>query len=339
MVKKVVKNKLNVSRRNKNKALCFLVFLLCFVEHTVFAKAAQSDKKNRTHYDGIRAKVGDLVILESEIQDRMKSNIQPLVSYYPSKSTAAPREKAFNDLINLKLLTAAAEDMGLVITDKELEAQVEQILVHNQWDKEGLEKYLIESGSDMYSYKSEMRNQMLVMRFQGHKLMPAIKITERAVKSHYLKKIGSSADALLWNMKTIFIKNGTQNSQLLKKQKKLFIEECYQKIKEGMSFTDAAKVYSDLPQHGTVSYKLSDLSEEIRENVKTLEVAKFSKIITTSGGYYIFYLESKEVGKDSEFEMHKDQYYQDLRNIELKRLFEQWLKEEAVYVRVDIVKG
>ena len=293
----------------------------------------------RTLVDRVVAEVNSRPILYSEINDKVKNGPLVKISDFPAKKEDPDFEHALQDAINLELVMAHAEFLEISVSDSDIKNQVDRVLRENNIDLAQLKQFLAREGKTYEDYERDMYDQILFMRFRGRVLMPLVKITDKDVESYYLKKMGASSEALSVSLRKIFfsIPKGSQPSFVEQKQK--LADEVYEKLRSGMDFVEAEKIYSDASGKAVMSVKLTDLDKNIAKVVKPLNEKEFAKPLYWNNGIFIFYLESKKFADNSDFLAKKQQLEFELRQKELAEQMQRWLKEQRQKSKIRVIQS
>jgi peptidyl-prolyl cis-trans isomerase SurA len=323
-----------------HKILCrfsMIVTLFCVFEATCYAAS------DEVLIDRVVAIVDGEPILYTDIMDKVKKGPLVLVSSYPASEDAAPFEQALNDAINFQLVVDKARDLEIDVQDSEVEAEIKSFLASKNTDMAGLLEFLKQQGTTYEDYKADFKNQMLLRQFQGRVIFPQVKITDKDVENYYLKKSGATSDLVELSLRQITIKVDPNAAEDVVKAKEALAQEVYTKLKDGMSFEDAVKIYSDDSSARTAGglmagIKLKDLAGSIKTAVEGLDVGQFTAPIRTTIGFHLFYLEEKRFSGSTEFQTQRKQLEFELRNAEAVNQTRRRLMEQRQKSKVEIIK-
>jgi peptidyl-prolyl cis-trans isomerase SurA len=314
----------------------------------LFAAAASTSRPavaaaDETLVDRVVAVVDGEPILYSDVMDKVKKGPLVLVSPYPGTEEDPPYDQAFNDAINFQLILDKARDLEIDVEDSEVEAEIKSFLASKNTDMTGLLEFLKQQGSNYEDYKADFKNQMILRQFQGRVIFPQVKITDKDVETYYLKKSGATSDLVELALRQIVIKVDPAAAPDVVTAKHNLAPEVYKKLKDGMSFEDAVKIYSDdeaaRASGGlTAGIKLKDLAGQIRTEVENLDVGQFTAPVRTGVGFHLFYLEEKRFSGSTEFQTQKKQLEFELRNAEAVNQTRRWLTEQRQKSKIEIVK-
>lgn len=287
--------------------------------------------------DRIVALVDSEPILYSEIQEKIDHAPLVKVSDYPSTEKDDNFTRAMNDAINDRLIKAKAEELEIVVNDEEVEEQITRMLSESGgYNRESLKTFLQQQGKTYEAYKTDIRDQMIFMRFRGRVIIPRIKLSPQDIQAYYLKKQGSTQEFVELTLRQIIVQD--VDDPVIGKEKEKLAQQIFEKLKAGMSFADAEKIYSNGQRQETKIFKLRDLTQEIRRHLDNLKVGEFTPPVKTPLGYIIFYCDDRNLTGSQDFLRQQKQLEQELRNIELNRQTQNWLKTERAQSNIKIVK-
>jgi parvulin-like peptidyl-prolyl isomerase len=282
--------------------------------------------------------------LKSEVDEKVKSGPLVLVSDFPASESSEPFERALNDAINLQLVKNKAKELDIEVDDADVEAQIDKLLSSQNLTREGLTEFLRSQGKSYKDYKKDFHDQLLFRRFQGRAIAPAIKVTEKDVQAYFLKKSGSNPDMLQVSLRQLLVAIPGGSSEEFIKAKESLASEVYEKLKGGMDFVEAVKIYSDAPNARVdggllQGVSLKDLNDSIRKPLANLEEGQFSEPIRSPMGIHVFLLEAKKFLESPQFVNQKRELEYELRMQELNVEIARWLELERQRSKVEVLSN
>lgn len=316
-----------------------VVAFLLFMSGMAYSTEKVSDE---TFVDGLAATVKSVPILHSEIQSKIERGQTVIISPYPAKEDASEFEKALQDQINFELILQRVDELELSVTESEIDSEISKFLSSRKLTLAGLQEALEQQGMTYEQYKEDFADQIVIRKFQGRVINPLIKITDKDLESYYLKRVGSTSENVSLKLRQIFIKTPSDSSDVVTEGKLDRAQEVYEKLKAGMDFGEAAKVFSDLPgatENGgaMAAIQLSDLSQQVRDVIAPLAEGEFTQPISTPAGYYIFFLEKRQFSGSSGFDKQKQRLEFELRSEELANQTQKWLVEQRRLSKIKII--
>jgi peptidyl-prolyl cis-trans isomerase SurA len=293
--------------------------------------------------DRLIAEVGGEAITQSEIRSKVEKGPLIEVSPFPAKETDDPWKVALEDLVNKKLILQKAVEVGIDVSEENLEQEIKSFLQRRNLTKESLNAALSQQGMTYEQYKEDFKTQMVINQFEGRELMPQVKVTDRDVQLFYIKNSGALAENVKLSLKQLAIQIPSSGADSVKEAKKQVVEKAYQELEAGMPFDQAVKIYSDDEESRKTGGEmapifLKDLAPNVQAVVKELEEGKFSKPIVLGASAFIFFVSKREFAGSEDYLKQKPQLEASLRQEEMGRLLSRWL--EAQRRRTDIkIKG
>lgn len=341
------------SKITKAALVVFLSWMATVTHWGIGASTARADEGSASKpkveeggeklVDRIVAVVNSELILHSEVDEKVKTGHLVTVSEYPLDEKAPPYDRALEDEINFELIMQKAEDLEIEVDDAQVEAEIQSFLKTRNLNAEGLESALREQGMTYDTYKKDFKDQMILRKFQGHVIHPMVKVTDKDLETYFLKKTGTTADHIRVVLRHIITKIPEGASQTVIDGKLARANEAHEKLKHGMVFAEAARIYSDdekaRDSGGLMQpIKLIDLAESMRSQIEPLDVGGFTEPVKGPDGIHIFQLESRSFAGSDEFVRQKKQLEFELRTLELANQTRRWLAEQRRRSKLGFIK-
>jgi peptidyl-prolyl cis-trans isomerase SurA len=207
--------------------------------------------------DGIAAQVGDEIILESELLERLAvARVQYAIA--DSNLTAA-REELLQRMIDEKVIVQEARKQGITAGEEEVERTVDQYVdtIQQQLGSEqALERELAREGishDDMLErYRAQARQEILYSRLVQRQIYSKIDITDDEVEQYYREHRDELPEKEAQvRLSHVFIGVRPSDAAITAAQDKL--DRVQSRLAAGESFEDVALELSDDPgtrQHG-----------------------------------------------------------------------------------------
>lgn len=254
------------------------------------------------------------------------------------------RKDAVERLVEKALTDQEVKRYGITVTDRELDASVENFKEYNKVSDEDFRKGLEKEGMTLDAFREETRGRLLRTKLVNAEIKSKIVITEEDIKKYHAKTTGITADGSELKKYHIFhiLKSYGQDADQAKTgEARDEMEQILARLKNGEEFPILAKLKSESPTSETGGdlglFVLDDLSSEIRDAVIKLKPGEFSDIVSTSQGYQVFFLkeivteEAKPYSADSSAEI-EEKLYNDI----IEQKFKSWLDglKEKSYIRI-----
>lgn len=311
------------------KGRVLIILLLVFVP-LFCPKAYSSQVLNR-----IVAVVNDEVITLKDLRER--AALISTVPESPEKDLddSLARE-ALEDLIQEKLAERKAKELGIVVTDAEIDEALKRVSQANLIKSEELAGNLLKSNMSMDDYRSYIRKQLLREKLISHAITSKVVISEESIKKYYDNNKSQFQAPESVSISAIFIKIDQNDPQKDISQAIQLVK----RIRSGEKFEDIANEYSVGPgrENGgdLGTFKLEELHPTVRQAVMGLQEGEVSEPFVFGNFIEIIKINGKKGGTERSFEEVKDLIREYLYQQELGKRFKEFVEELKAnsYVKV-----
>lgn len=223
--------------------------------------------------DRIVAIVGDTVITDTELQQAIL-----LAKESNQYNISELRNSVLNNLIDEKIQLELAAQNGLTVTNRQLQQLVAKIADDNSLTTQQLYAKLAESGISANSYRTQLRNSLLINHLQQQVLGSKIKLTEEEIndfKQHTTKE---------YHVVDILIKVADQANPLSRKHYEEFAYNLSAKLQHGEHLKQRVQ-RQDLGW-----LQLHELPSVFVPIVQKMHIQEYSSPIVAENGYHILQL-------------------------------------------------
>jgi len=229
----------------------------------------------------------------------------------------ALRQKALDSLIEESLIRQRAEELGVEVTEKEIESAIRDIRQQNDLTEKQLESALQAQGISMQEYRQGLREQIIRYKVMGREMRDSTDVTSQDIRDYFREHIDDyrQEPTLSLSRITIAVPEGATPEEVEKARAKA--EEAVQRIRSGEGFSS---VFLDLSADPAVSggdmgtFAEGELAPALDQAVRDLEEGEVSSVLEFRGSYYVFRVEEKKAGEIRKF----DQVKEEIREILLK---------------------
>ncbi len=326
-----------------NNPLCSRALLTAIVLIAISPLTSSLDAAQLV--DRVVAVVNDDVITMSEVNSEGASYFRQINEKAPpaqvEDALARAREEVLDSLIDKKLIAHEAEKQNVTVSDEEVQAAAEQMLINNKITREILETQLAQTGMTYESYLNSLRNQILQSKLINYEIRSRIIITNDMVldyyDTHYTKHI-SEGGYYLMQMGFIWGKSSGNQSDAVKYADKMDAkkraERVHALVTGGQDFRILAQKFSDLPSAADGGdlgiFQKEDMAPYMQDAILDLKPGSVSEIIETPSGYQFFKLLSSQDGQivvQASFDSVKEEIRKKLYDEQLKKQFDEWVMD------------
>jgi peptidyl-prolyl cis-trans isomerase SurA len=197
-----------------------------------------------TAIDGIAAVVDDDVILRSEL-DRSVNNVK---AQYAKQSSQLPPDailerQVLERLILQRLQVNRAKEIGIRVSDAELNQAIQSIASSNKMTVEQFQQRLVQEGLQLEDYRKSLSDELMQQRLKQSYVQSRVQVSENEVDQLVATSQAAGPEVLLANILVAMPESPTADQVATAKRK---IDGVRDLISKGeMTFKAAAIRYSD----------------------------------------------------------------------------------------------
>src|SRR5579885_272722 len=245
--------------------------------------------------DQIVAIVNDDVVTKSELKHTLSMvKAQMAQERVSIPSDAVLQKQVLNQLVNKKLQLQIAKQVGIRITDADLDRAVQNIATQNNMSVSDLYKRINLDGLSTADYRNEMRNQMTIQKLQQQEVASRIAVAPGEVDSFMRSKLWQNNTSKEYHLEDILIPlsdtPSTDEIEAARKHAKSVIA----KLNQGQNFREVAQQESgssNALKGGDLGWrKLAEIPSAFAEHVINMQKNEIAGPIQTANGFHILHL-------------------------------------------------
>lgn len=278
--------------------VCALAMLALSCALVVPGKAQAQTRSLSTQgqlLDRIAAVVNDGVVLESQLEDRMKevtAQLQAQGLTPPAQSVL--RKQVLNSLILEQVQLQQAQNDGITISDDTLNAALQQVAKRNGIAFADLPTALAQEGVNYATYRDQMRDQLTIGLLRERDVLQRIVVTPREIDQFLSRQASQPSAQREYDVSHILIAvpSDATPTQLAGAQR--LANKVERLAKAGKSFASLAVAYSNAPdalKGGDLGWrKGTELPTFMTSVIPSLQAGEVSPVLRTPSGFHIFKL-------------------------------------------------
>ncbi len=235
------------------------------------------------------------------------------------------KKDILNQIIEDKLVLSRAKELGIKITESEIDERLDYIKKGFSSDEE-FYKTLEIQGVTIATLKDRYRDQLMMKKLVDYEVKSKISVLPSEISDYYEKHKDQFKEGDKYGVKNILIKAKDEVSFELAKVE---IEGVYNKLKEGGNFDDLAKQFSQGPnaeKGGDMGYiEQGQMLEALDKAIFKLKQGEFSEPVKSEIGYHIFKVEDIRYGKQASLEEVQKDVQMMLFQDKFKAQVNEWL--------------
>lgn len=221
--------------------LALLRVLFAVILSTATIAAPSLAKPAVGHLDGIVAVVNDDVIVESELENRLRTIRARLhEAGTPVPATGVLERQVLERLILDRLQLQLADRLGVRVDDKSLNEALREIAKRNGLSLAQFRDVLEKDGFDFVTFREQIRQQMLIAQVQQRQVEARIRVSDREIDNHLATQAKQGSAETAYHLAHILIPvpEAASADQIASARQRA--NEVLDSIQQGASFASAA---------------------------------------------------------------------------------------------------
>lgn len=245
----------------------------------------------------IAAVVNDEIVttyqLEQAIAERLATQGREVTE------TPALRREALDGLIEDRLISQRAAELGLAVSDEELETAILDVQKQNKITRPQLEEALRQQGLAFADYRSTLRQQILRYKLLGRELPAMSEVTSREVRDYYQGHESDYRQPPLLHLSRISFALPAKATDEQRASTSAAAESARARIVGGTDFLSVLEELrsagiADGGDFGTVAEP--EINPAFADAVRNLKAGEISPVVEVGGGLHLLRLEERTPG-------------------------------------------
>lgn len=253
--------------------------------------------------DKIIAIVDDDIVMQSELQQRMKSiSMRLRAQGTPLPAPAVMEQRVLDQLILESVQLQRAKRAGIRISDNQLNQTLRSIARSNQMTLEQFEAQLEREGETYASAREQIRREMIVARIQQREVDRRVRVTEQEIETFLASREGrtqSGAEYYIGHI-LIAVPDGAERADEVAARERA--ETILGELRAGADFQQMAVAKSDGRQAlkgGVIGWrKENELPSIAADIIPNLAIREPSRLLRTASGFHIVTVLDKRGGDE-----------------------------------------
>lgn len=228
----------------------------------------------------------------SDVEERIALELQRLTTTGEArqKERLELLKRGLDQLVDERLIEAEATNLGVEVSDEEVNRQVEALAKQNGLDTNGFKAALAAQGVDFGMVKDSLRRQALQFRLLQYKVKPR-KVSDEEVQAAYAAQAGEGEVEI--RARNLFIAAPTGAAPEVLAKAKAKAETAVKRLAAGEEFAVVARDLSEIPnahEGGDLGWvRRGTLFPEADAALFALQPGKSSALLQNAGGYHLFH--------------------------------------------------
>ena len=252
--------------------------------------------------DRIIAVVNEEVITEKELAARVDLALRQLRQQgTPPPSREIIQRQLLERLINDRVQLQHAREIGLRISDSELDRALDRIASENRLSLPQMREALEKDGVPFTKFRDDIRNEITLSRLREREVAQKIVVTDAEIEGFLRNQETQGGRGDEYNVSHILVSVPESATPEQIQVRRARAEDALAQIKGGADFRQVAAAFSDAPealQGGLIGWRESDrLPGLFLDALRPLKAGELTALLRSPNGFHILRLNERRGGQ------------------------------------------
>ena len=238
------------------------------------------------------------------------------------------KARVLENLINEKLVEQRIKELGLQVSDAELDSAIEDVQVKNKLTADMLKNAVEAQGMSFADYRKQLRDEILRYKLLGREVNYKVQVTSGEVRDYFREHIDEyrakpkvRVSSLSFEVPANISEKGMQElrKRVAVTRDLLASGEDFKKVLEGLGDEAFGGDMGELVEE--------DLADQLRNALAGLEVGQVSEPVQMNGQIHLFLVTERNPGDINLFDRVKGEIEEKLRAQKTDARFKEWAQE------------
>ena len=246
------------------------------------------------------------------------------------------RQEVLEQLIDDQLLQQRSRELGLRVTEQEIEAAIEDVMVSNNLDRDALEVALEAEGLTLESYREQIRDDILRYKLMTQEVNYRAQVTSAEVRRYFEENIDQFDTLPRLHVSRISFALPADRTSAAFARIQEQADKSRQRLLDGDRFDDVFKEVEDLADGGIMGeLVVSDLASPLQQALEGLSTGDVSAPTELNQQLHLFIINERRSGEELAFERARRSIEDRLRREKTEKRFNQWQEELRANAYID----
>lgn len=272
--------------------------LLALLTSNVSAQDFHAAENEIRLIDQVVAVVNEEVITQQDINEALQNTIHQL----QQQDTQLPRQdvlekQLLEHLITKRIQLQRAKEVGLTVSDDDLEQTLRRIAKDNQLSMNEFRQVLAREGTNINAFREEIREEILMTRLRDQAINERVNVTESEIDNFLEDQANSPVANEEYRIAHILLHTSEQMDEAQIAVRHERAEAAHEKLLQGASFAQITAEYSDAPdamQGGELGWRsLGQMGSPFAELLSQMQPGDITPVVQSPIGFHILQLQER----------------------------------------------
>jgi len=251
----------------------------------------------------------------------------------------AMRRELLSKMIDDVLVRQRSEELGIEVTEEEVEAAIDDIQKQNKLSRQQLIDALEYQGMPFDSYRDNMRQQILRYKLIGREVQAKVDVSDREVRDYFRQHIDDYREEPKMRLSRITFPIPDKATEVQVDAIRNRAEEALERLRQGEDFYAVLLSYSaeQRADGGDMGlFAEGELTPAFDRAVRDLQEGEVSGVVQTPKGFHLLQLQELIPGSIRKFDAVRPEIRETLEKEKTEQRFKEWSKglQKGAYIDI-----
>jgi len=252
-----------------------------------------------------------------------------------SKQFEELKQTVLETLINEKLVEQRIKELGLIVSDPELNAAIEDVRLKNNLTADQLKQAVEAQGISFEAYREQLKNEILRYKLLSREVSYKVEVTSGEVRDYFQENIDQYRSKPRVRVSSLTFDLPADEEQLADVRKQ--VTEAREQLQQGEEFEQVLTAQGELAFGGDMGYLVEDdLAAVLRDALAGVDVGQVSEPVEMNNQLHLFLVTARDSGGDEMDEQLEAEIEELLHKQKTDARFKEWAAELRENGYIDI---
>lgn len=257
----------------------------------------------------------------------------------PAEKTDALRRSVLSELVEEALVRQRIDELGLKVTDEEIEAAIQDVQKQNKLTREQLVQALQFEGMTFEAYRENLGKQILRFKLLGREVQSKVEVTNQEIRDYFRAHIDDFREPAYVRLARLTFPLPAKATAVQIEAVRTKAEAAHARLRQGEDFYSVllSSTADQSAEGGDLgSFKAGELTAAFERAVQDLKEGEVSAVIETPDGFHILRVEERSPGKIRQFDAVQDEIQKAIADQKTEVRFKEWAQGLRKSAYIDI---
>lgn len=327
------------------RSLVPTIFMAALLVATTALRASPAGAEEAVTIDGIAATVNGEVITLLDLEKAGRPGLEKRLAATLKREQAKVRREVLLSVLDQMILRTLqrqkATELGLRVSDQEIEAAIGRIMETNALTEEMLERALLEEGLSREDYREQISDQILITKLMQREVREKLTVTPEEIAAYYRENQEKYFQPERIRVRHLLVKVAADASAEQVQEGRRNALEILKKHREGADFSSLVSEHSSAGSASgeAVSGWLTrgEFLPELEEVAFSLPAGQVSEPIRSQAGFHLIQVVERRDESHLSLASVADSIEDTLLREKMDRGYKEWLETLRKESQIDIL--